>query len=290
MTTALQRAAEEKVKEAQAVHEQAKRERIATSACLRSAGFPGRPMNKPRRRKSPAPVSRRLPVPGPRRRPTRWRTKSGPFADRGEESGKDRGVDPVSSPVSGRVLKIQEKSERVVSAGTPLLVLGDPARLEVVVDLLSSEAVKVKPGMPVMLENWGGDQPLRARVRLIEDQGFTKVSALGIEEQRVNVIADFVDPPWPLGDDYRVEARIVIWEGRNILKIPASSLFRSGTEWAVFVDRKRPGPEADRGAGSPHLPGSGAPERLKGRRVGYLPPHQPDRGGNQNNKEVGAGS
>ncbi len=151
--------------------------------------------------------------------------------------GKTGGLITVSSPVSGRVLKIQEKSERVVPAGTPLVVVGDPTRLEVVVDLLSSEAVKVRPGMPVILENWGGEQPLRARVRLIEDQGFTKVSALGIEEQRVNVVADFMDPPGPLGDDYRVEARIVIWEGQNILKVPAGALFRSGKDWALFASR-----------------------------------------------------
>jgi HlyD family secretion protein len=153
------------------------------------------------------------------------------------EKGKDGSAVEVKSPVSGRVLKIPEKSERVVPSGTTLLVLGDATRLEVVIDLLSSEAVKVRPGMPVKLENWGGDRDLPARVRTVESQGFTKVSALGIEEQRVNVVADLLEPPGALGDDYRVEARIVIWEGRDILKVPASALFRSGTDWAVFLDQ-----------------------------------------------------
>ena len=148
----------------------------------------------------------------------------------------------VRSPVSGKVLRILEKSERVVEAGTPLMVLGDPSRLEVVADLLSSEAVKVSPGMPALLDNWGGDKALRARVRRIEPYAFTKVSALGIEEQRVNVVLDFVDPPGPLGDGYRVDVRIIIWQNDKVLRIPASAVFRYQTGFAVFVvdhDRAR---------------------------------------------------
>jgi HlyD family secretion protein len=103
------------------------------------------------------------------------------------------------------------------------------------VDLLSTDAVKVKPGAPVLIENWGGPAPLRARVRTVEPYGFTKVSALGIEEQRVNVIVDFVDSSDGLGDGYRVDARIVIWASPSVLKVPASALFRSGQEWNVFV-------------------------------------------------------
>jgi HlyD family secretion protein len=141
----------------------------------------------------------------------------------------------IRSPVAGKVLRIPEKSERVVSAGTSLMTVGDPAKLEIVIDLLSTEAVKVKPGMPIMLEAWGGEKPLRARVRLVEPYGFTKISALGVEEQRVNVIADFVDPPGPLGDGYRVEARIVIWSADAVLKAPVSALFRHGDAWSVFV-------------------------------------------------------
>ena len=134
-----------------------------------------------------------------------------------------------------RILRILEKSERVVPYGTPLVVLSNPNKIEIVVDLLSTDAVKVKPGAPVIIENWGGPKPLRARVRNVEPYGFTKVSALGVEEQRANVIADFVDRPDGLGDGYRVDARIVIWESPSVLKIPASALFRVGQEWNAFV-------------------------------------------------------
>jgi HlyD family secretion protein len=148
----------------------------------------------------------------------------------------------LRSPVGGRVLRIAEKSERVVAAGTPIIVLGDPNKLEVVVDLLSTDAVKVKPGMMVLLQGWGGEGDLRARVRTVESSAFTKVSALGIEEQRVNIVADFLDPPGALGDGYRVEARIIIWESEDALKVPSSALFRQGDGWGVFViegDRAR---------------------------------------------------
>jgi HlyD family secretion protein len=142
---------------------------------------------------------------------------------------------PVRAPAAGKILRIPERSERVVSAGTPLLTLGDPTGLEVVADVLSTEAVKIQPGMPVLLEGWGGDHALRARVRLVEPFAFTKVSALGVEEQRVNVIADFVDPPGPLGDAFRVDAKIVVWESPDVLRVPTSALFRRGDRWAVFV-------------------------------------------------------
>ena len=141
----------------------------------------------------------------------------------------------VRAPAAGKVLRIPEKSERVVAAGAALITVGDPNRIEIVVDLLSTDAVKVKAGMPVLLEGWGGDRPLRARVRVVEPYGFTKVSALGVEEQRVNLIADFVDATESLGDGYRVEAKIVIWSSDKVLKVPVSSLFRQGEEWAVFV-------------------------------------------------------
>jgi HlyD family secretion protein len=138
-------------------------------------------------------------------------------------------------PAPGRILRILEKSERVVPFGTPIVVLSNPKKLEVIVDLLSTDAVKVKPGTPVIIENWGGPAPLIARVRNVEPYGFTKVSALGIEEQRVNVIADFIDTPEGLGDGYRVDARFVIWESRDVLKVPASALFRLGQAWNLFV-------------------------------------------------------
>lgn len=141
----------------------------------------------------------------------------------------------VRSPIAGKVLRIPEKSERVVAAGTTLITVGDPNRIEIVVDLLSTDAVKVKAGMPVLLEGWGGDRPLRARVRVVEPYGFTKVSALGVEEQRVNVIADFVEATESLGDGYRVEAKIIIWSSDRVLKVPVSALFRQGEDWTLFA-------------------------------------------------------
>ena len=137
--------------------------------------------------------------------------------------------------MSGRILRIHDPSERVVAAGTPLLTIGNLGGLEIVVELLSSEAVKVAPGMPVLVEGWGGDRALRAKVRRVEPYAVTKVSALGIEEKRVNVIADFVDPPGPIGDGFRVTARIVTWQADKVLKVPASALFRCASAWCVFV-------------------------------------------------------
>lgn len=141
----------------------------------------------------------------------------------------------LRSPVAGHVLRVVEKSERVVLAGAPVLIVGDPKRIEVVTDVLTMDAVNVKPGAPVYLEGCGGDHPIRAKVRLIEPAGFTKISALGVEEKRVNVISDFIDPPDGLSDGYRVDARIVTWEGQNVLKIPGSAAFRAGETWSVFA-------------------------------------------------------
>jgi len=141
----------------------------------------------------------------------------------------------LRSPVKGQVLRVPEQSERVVVAGAPLLELGDPTALEIVVDVLSADAVKVKPGALMLLEDWGGQKPLKARVRLVEPSGFTKVSALGVEEQRVNVIADFAEDHVPMADGYRVEASIVVWEADDVLEVPSSALFRHGGQWSVFV-------------------------------------------------------
>jgi HlyD family secretion protein len=140
----------------------------------------------------------------------------------------------LRSPLRGRVLRVPEPSERVVPAGTPLVELGDVSRLEVVTDLLSSDAVQVKPGDAVLVQGWGGDT-LRGRVRVVEPSGFTKVSALGVEEQRVNVVVDFLNPPPALGDRYRVEIQIVVWESGSVLRLPGSALFRHGDAWSVFV-------------------------------------------------------
>jgi len=142
---------------------------------------------------------------------------------------------PVLAPASGRVLSVAQQSERTVGAGLPLMTVGDPGQMEAVVDVLSVDAVKIQPGMRMLLRDWGGDTPLEARVRLVEPVAFTKISALGIEEQRVNVIADPVGSPWPLGDGYRIQGRIVLWQQDGVLKLPGSSVFRVGDDWRVFV-------------------------------------------------------
>jgi len=144
----------------------------------------------------------------------------------------------LRAPVSGTVLRVLRESAGVVQPGEAIIELGDPQKLEVIVDLLSADAVRVEEEDEVWIEEWGGGRRLVGRVRRIEPYGFTKVSALGIEEQRVNVLIDFVDPPedWSrLGHGYRVEARIVLWRGEDVLRVPASATFRNGDEWSVFV-------------------------------------------------------
>lgn len=153
--------------------------------------------------------------------------------DRGQS--QSIGTVQVRAPVGGRVLRVLEESERVISSGTPLIELSNPSNLEVLIELLSTDAVKVTPGALVLIERWGGDTTLQARVRLVEPSAFTKISALGVEEQRVNVIADFTEPAHTLGDGYRVEGRILIWEREDVLKIPSSALFRTVDAWMVFV-------------------------------------------------------
>lgn len=158
------------------------------------------------------------------------------YAGAGPGSGAETVA--IRAPVAGRVLKIQHKSEGAVQAGTPLLEIGDPRSLEVEVDVLSQDAVRIRPGTPVRFERWGGGNSLEGVVRTVEPVGFTKISALGVEEQRVWVIADFTSPRsrWErLGDGYRVEASFVLWEGDDVLRIPASALFRHDQGWAVFV-------------------------------------------------------
>ena len=143
----------------------------------------------------------------------------------------------LRSPVDGVLLRRLQESETIVQPGQPIVEIGDLRRMEVVSDLLSTDAVKVEPGHRVRLEQWGGAAPLGGRVRRVEPSGFTKISALGVEEQRVNVIIDFDDPlvaSKSLGDGYRVEVRIVIWERESVLKVPTSSLFRVDGQWAVY--------------------------------------------------------
>lgn len=145
---------------------------------------------------------------------------------------------PVVSPVDGRVLKVTRECEGPVRTGDMLIEVGDPTVLEVEVDVLSADAVKIKPGMKVLFDRWGGEEPLEGIVRIIEPVGFTKISALGVEEQRVLIISDFTSPAeqWQrVGDGYRVEARFILWYEEDVLQIPASSLFRYKQGWAVFV-------------------------------------------------------
>ena len=144
----------------------------------------------------------------------------------------------VLTPEAGQVLKIAHKSEGTVAAGQPLIEIGNSRALEVEVDVLSADAVRIHPGTRVIFERWGGNGVLEGVVSVIEPQAFTKISALGVEEQRVWVIVAFTSPPatWQrLGDGYRVEASFIVWEDNNILQVPASALFRDGNGWAAFV-------------------------------------------------------
>lgn len=144
----------------------------------------------------------------------------------------------VRAPVAARVLKLLHESEGAVATGQPLLEIGNPETLEVEVEVLSTHAVKIAPGSKVILDRWGGEATVQGVVRVVEPSGFTKVSALGVEEQRVRVIVDITSPreAWQrLGDGYRVEARFVLWEGADVLQLPTSALFRNGAGWAVFA-------------------------------------------------------
>jgi HlyD family secretion protein len=141
----------------------------------------------------------------------------------------------LRSPVPGRILRLIEQSERVVGQGTPVVSIGYTPRLEIVADYLTTDAVKISPGMPALIEEWGGSKPIVARVRLVEPGAFTKISALGVEEQRVNVVLDFVSGPEQLGDAYRVEVRVITWQSPSVLKVPLSALFRRGDDWNVFI-------------------------------------------------------
>jgi HlyD family secretion protein len=144
----------------------------------------------------------------------------------------------VRSPVEGRVLRVMQESEGAVQPGTALLEIGDPAGLEIVVDVLTADAVEIRPGAPVLIERWGGDSLLHGQVHRVEPSAFTRVSALGVEEQRVNVIIDLDEPRerWAaLGDGYRVETRTVIWQAPDVLRVPAGAVFRHKGGWAVYA-------------------------------------------------------
>lgn len=144
----------------------------------------------------------------------------------------------ITAPVGGRILRVFQESERLVPAGFPLLEIGDPTDLEARIEVLSRDGVAIKPGARVKLEQWGGAEPLNAQVRLVEPSAFTKISALGVEEQRVFVVVDLTDPLAArptLGDNFRVEAKIETWAGKGIVKVPAGALFQRGTNWQTFT-------------------------------------------------------
>lgn len=146
----------------------------------------------------------------------------------------------IRSPIDGQVLKVIQESATVVNSGAPLLEVGNPSDLEVVVDVLSSDAVKIETGDAVELTQWGGERPLLGEVTVVEPSAFTRISSLGVEEQRVNVVADFREPSetlHKLGDGYRVAARVIVWKEPDVLKVPNSALFRVDQKWTVFVVR-----------------------------------------------------
>ena len=145
---------------------------------------------------------------------------------------------PILAPVTGYVLNVHEENARIVTAGLPIMEVGDPTDLETEIELLSSDAVGVQPGAEVSIEQWGGDAPLRGKVTRVEPGGYTKISALGVEEQRVKVRVDFIDPipaTHPLGDRFRVEASILTWRGAQVLQVPTGALFRRGNDWMTFL-------------------------------------------------------
>lgn len=153
-----------------------------------------------------------------------------------ESGGDDTSPVEVRSPVSGRVLEVPDESARIVSAGSPLVTLAGSGGLEVVLDILSEDAVRVHAGDEIVITGWGGEGELRGKIRTVTLVGYTKVSALGVEEQRVDVIGDLHAAPPTLGTGYRVSGEIVVWRGENVLSIPTSALFRVGGSWRVFVE------------------------------------------------------
>jgi HlyD family secretion protein len=157
---------------------------------------------------------------------------------RGAGRGGATADGPVTAPIGGRVLRVQQKSGGTVSVGTPLIELGDPTNLEVLIELLTTEAPQVAPGVAVRLVDWGGPAPLNGRVRRVEPWGFTKVSALGVEEQRVNVVVDIISPrrDWErLGEGYRLDAQIQVYRQEHALFVPTGALFRVAERWHVYT-------------------------------------------------------
>lgn len=182
----------------------------------------------------------RLEVAGNRARAADFEVQASRAAlmETGSGTGSPAAPVEVRSPATGRVLGVHEECERVVPAGQPIVDVGDPSRLEIVTDVLTTEAVGVRPGDRMLLVGWGGADTLEARVRRVEPSAFTKLSALGVEEQRVNVIGDLEESANALGDGYRVEVRIVVWQGERVLRVPSGALFRDGEGWSAFAIRE----------------------------------------------------
>lgn len=159
------------------------------------------------------------------------------LSDNAVGDGPPLDEDVLRSPVAGRVLRVHQRSEIHVNPGQPLVDVGDANRLQIWTDVLSQDAVRIRPGTPVLVDQWGGGAQLKAVVTRVEPEGFTRVSALGVEERRVPVIADLVSPHAAkgLGSGYRVLTRFIVWEGRDVTRVPTSALFRSTDGWAVFV-------------------------------------------------------
>ena len=151
----------------------------------------------------------------------------------GVEGGRAEAT-PIRAPQGGRVLRVHERSQRTVPAGTPLIDIGDPSELEVVAEVLSTDAVRVHAGQTMLIEDWGGPDTLRAAVRTVGPGAVPRITALGVEEQRVEVVGELRNPPAALGDGYRVTARIIVWERPTELRVPVAALFRRDEAWAVF--------------------------------------------------------
>lgn len=233
---ALLREAEERSHKARVVLEQARRERERAEALVRERLMAPQETEQFRATEDAADEERNAALHRVQSaRADLEQARAGLLAVRGGGEDGVPALVELRAPVAGQVLQVHEKSERVVAAGTPVVTIGDPSRFEVVVDFLTTDAVRIRPGMIMLLENWGGGETLRARVRVVEPGGFTKVSALGVDEQRTNVVADFVDDPGLLNDGYRVDGRVVLWESAGVRKVPVASLFRHGEDWAVFV-------------------------------------------------------
>lgn len=221
------------VAEARAALEQARRERQRADRLVRERAVSVQQAEQARLAEITS--ERQVEASDARERALAHQVEEARAALRAVEPGGGAGCFDIHAPSAGRVLRVAQQSERVVLAGAPILELGDPAQLNVVAELLSEDAVQVRAGDTMLVERWGGPGSLVALVHLVEPSGFTKVSALGVEEQRVRVLGSFASPPPGLGDGYRVDVRIVLWHGDSVLQVPSTAPFRRDGAWQVFV-------------------------------------------------------